>query len=168
MPVQLARLMMALKLASLGQGASGVRLAAFPDRPAPLSGAGVPEVSRFNAGQKFVFWTMALLVPVLFFTGLAIWEVYFGSFTSIETQRVAVLIHGLAAAGAIIVWVVHVYAALWVKGSIRAMTCIPREPLVFGHPRRPSSSRSCPKPSSMTSTSSTTAKPPQQCITKAK
>jgi len=83
---------------------------------------GVPEVARFNAGQKFVFWSMALLVPVLFFTGLAIWEVYFGSFTSIEVQRMAVLIHGLAAIGAIIVWVVHVYAALWVKGSIQAMT----------------------------------------------
>ena len=31
---------------------------------------GVPEVGRFNAGQKFVFWSMALLVPVLFVTGL--------------------------------------------------------------------------------------------------
>ncbi len=30
---------------------------------------GVPEVARFNAGQKFVFWSMALLVPVLFLTG---------------------------------------------------------------------------------------------------
>ena len=39
---------------------------------------GVPEVGRFNAGQKFVFWSMALLVPVLFLTGLVIWEVYFG------------------------------------------------------------------------------------------
>ena len=31
----------------------------------------VPEVARFNAGQKFVFWSMALLIPVLFFTGIA-------------------------------------------------------------------------------------------------
>jgi formate dehydrogenase subunit gamma len=83
---------------------------------------GVPEVARFNAGQKMVFWSMTLLVPVLFFTGLAIWEVYFFTFTSIEAQRIAVLIHSLAAMGAIIIWIVHVYAALWVKGSIRAMT----------------------------------------------
>src|SRR5580698_6954200 len=27
---------------------------------------GVPEVYRLKAGQKFVFWSMALLVPVLF------------------------------------------------------------------------------------------------------
>ena len=83
---------------------------------------GVPEVARFNAGQKFVFWSMALLVPVLFFTGLVIWEYYFFPYTSIEVQRVALLIHSLAAIGAIIVWIIHVYAALWVKGSMRAMT----------------------------------------------
>jgi formate dehydrogenase subunit gamma len=83
---------------------------------------GVPEVARFNAGQKFVFWSMTLLVPVLFLTGLVIWEVYFSDYTSIEAQRIAALIHSLAAIAAIIVWIVHVYAALWVKGSIRAMT----------------------------------------------
>jgi formate dehydrogenase subunit gamma len=82
---------------------------------------GVPEVARFNAGQKFVFWSMALLVPVLFLTGLAIWEVYFFTFTSIEVQRVALLIHSLAAIAAILVWIVHVYAALWIKGSMHAM-----------------------------------------------
>ena len=43
---------------------------------------GVPEVGRFNAGQKFVFWSMALLVPALFLTGLVIWEVYFGEATT--------------------------------------------------------------------------------------
>ncbi|HEX4182854.1 MAG TPA: formate dehydrogenase subunit gamma [Caulobacteraceae bacterium] len=83
---------------------------------------GVPEVARFNAGQKFVFWAMALLVPVLFLTGLVIWEVYFGSFTPIVVQRTAVLIHSLAAIAAILVWIIHVYAALWVRGSLRAMT----------------------------------------------
>ncbi len=66
---------------------------------------GVPEVARFNAGQKFVFWSMALLVPVLFVTGIMI-----------RQQRVAVLIHGIAAETAIIVWIIHVYAA------VRAMT----------------------------------------------
>jgi formate dehydrogenase subunit gamma len=83
---------------------------------------GVPEVGRFNAGQKFVFWSMALLVPVLFLTGLVIWEVYFGTYTSIEVQRTAVLIHSAAAIAAIIVWIIHVYAAIWVEGSVRAMT----------------------------------------------
>ncbi len=83
---------------------------------------GVPEVGRFNAGQKFVFWAMALLVPVLFFSGIMIWEAYFSSYTTIEQQRIAVLIHGLAAVAAIMVWIIHVYAAIWVRGSVRAMT----------------------------------------------
>jgi formate dehydrogenase subunit gamma len=81
-----------------------------------------PEVGRFNAGQKFVFWAMALLVPVLLFTGLVIWEVYFGALTPIWFQRFAVLIHSLAAIAAIIIWIVHVYAGIWVRGSLRAMT----------------------------------------------
>jgi formate dehydrogenase subunit gamma len=83
---------------------------------------GVPEVARFNAGQKFVFWSMTLLIPVLFCTGIVIWEVYFAAYTTIEQQRIAVLIHSLAAVAAIIVWIVHVYAAIWVRGSVRAMT----------------------------------------------
>ena len=84
--------------------------------------ANIPEVGRFNAGQKFVFWSMALLVPVLLVTGLLIWEAYFGDATSIETQRGAALIHSLCAAAAIMIWIIHVYAAIWVRGSVRAMT----------------------------------------------
>jgi formate dehydrogenase subunit gamma len=82
---------------------------------------GVPEVGRFNAGQKFVFWGMALLIPVLLFTGIVIWEVYFGAFTPLVVQRVAVLIHSLAAIAAILIWIIHVYAGIWVRGSMRAM-----------------------------------------------
>jgi formate dehydrogenase subunit gamma len=83
---------------------------------------GVPEVGRFNAGQKAVFWSMALLVPVLFLTGIVIWDVYFSAYTTIEQRRIAVVIHSLAAVAAIIVWIVHVYAAIWVRGSVRTMT----------------------------------------------
>ena len=81
-----------------------------------------PPVGRNNAGQKLVFWSMTLLIPVLFFSGLAIWEVYFGAATSIPTQRAAALVHSMAALAAIIIWIVHVYAAIWVRHSVRAMT----------------------------------------------
>jgi formate dehydrogenase subunit gamma len=83
---------------------------------------GVPEIGRLNAGQKFVFWSMALLVPALLLTGLVIWEYYFGRATSIETQRIALLLHSMMAIAAILVWIVHVYAAIWVRGSMRSMT----------------------------------------------
>jgi formate dehydrogenase subunit gamma len=79
-------------------------------------------VGRNNAGQKFVFWSMTLLIPTLFFTGLVIWEVYFGSATSIPVQRAALLIHSLAAIAAILVWITHVYAGIWVRNSVRSMT----------------------------------------------
>ncbi len=82
----------------------------------------IPEVGRLNPGQKGVFWAMTLLVPTLFVSGLLIWDVYFSDATTIGTQRVAALVHTLAAAVAIIVWIVHVYAAIWVRGSMRAMT----------------------------------------------
>lgn len=82
----------------------------------------IPEIGRLNAGQKGVFWSMTLLVPTLFVSGILIWDVYFSGLTTIETQRVAALVHSLAAIAAIIVWIIHVYAAFWVKGSMRAMT----------------------------------------------
>jgi formate dehydrogenase subunit gamma len=83
---------------------------------------GLPELGRFNAGQKFVYWSMALLILVLFVTGVVIWAAYFSPYTTIETQRVALLIHSLAAIAAILVWITHVYAAIWVRGSVRGMT----------------------------------------------
>lgn len=81
----------------------------------------VPLVGRYNAGQKFVFWAMALLVMVLFVTGLVIWDEYFFAYTSIEQKRVAVLLHSLAAMAGIAVLIMHVYAGVWIRGSVRGM-----------------------------------------------
>lgn len=82
----------------------------------------LPEVGKYNGGQKGVFWSMTLLILALIVTGLVIWQEYFGAATSIETQRWALLIHALAAVAIILVWIVHVYAAIWVKGTMSAMT----------------------------------------------
>ncbi len=82
----------------------------------------LPEVGKYNAGQKLVFWSMSLLIIMLIVTGFMIWNQYFGSYTSIETQRWALLIHSIAAIVAICVWIVHVYAGIWIQGTISAMT----------------------------------------------
>jgi formate dehydrogenase subunit gamma len=82
----------------------------------------LPEVGKYNAGQKVVFWGMTLLIVTLIVSGFGIWDTYFASFTSIETKRIAVLIHAAAAVGIICIWIVHVYAAIWVRGTIAAMT----------------------------------------------
>lgn len=82
----------------------------------------LPEVGKYNAGQKLVFWSMSLLIAVLIMSGLVIWYEYFGAYTTINQQRWALLVHSMAAVAAICVWIVHVYAAIWVKGTISAMT----------------------------------------------
>ena len=80
------------------------------------------EIGKYNAGQKVVFWGMSLLIIVLISSGLVIWDQYFSDYTTLEQKRVAILIHSLAAIVIICVWIVHVYAAIWVRGTIGAMT----------------------------------------------
>jgi formate dehydrogenase subunit gamma len=82
----------------------------------------LPEVGKYNAGQKAVFWLMSILILVLISSGFAIWDQYFADFTNIEQKRIAVLVHAAAAVVIICVWIVHVYAAIWVRGTFGAMT----------------------------------------------
>ena len=82
----------------------------------------LPEVGKYNAGQKFVFWAMSLLIIVLIASGLGIWERYFSGYLTVPQLRVAILIHSMAAVAIICVWIIHVYAAFWVAGTLRAMT----------------------------------------------
>jgi formate dehydrogenase subunit gamma len=82
----------------------------------------LPEIGKYNAGQKFVFWSMSLLILLLITSGIIIWDQYFYQYTTIEQKRIAVLVHSITAIVAICVWIVHVYAAIWVRGTIRAMT----------------------------------------------
>lgn len=82
----------------------------------------LPEVGKYNAGQKVVFWSMSILIVVLIASGLLIWDQYFAEYSTVETKRIAVLVHSLAAVIIICVWIVHVYAAIWVRGTIGAMT----------------------------------------------
>ncbi|MEZ2128770.1 MULTISPECIES: formate dehydrogenase subunit gamma [unclassified Sinorhizobium] len=81
----------------------------------------VPEVGKYNAGQKCVFWSMSILIIVLIASGLVIWDQYFFAYTTIEQKRWAVLTHSIAAVVIINVWIIHVYSAIWVRGTIRAM-----------------------------------------------
>jgi formate dehydrogenase subunit gamma len=89
----------------------------------------LPEIGKYNAGQKFVFWSQAVLVAVLFVTGMGLWEPglayvegLLGFKATIDQLRMAALIHAAAAVLAITIWIVHVYAAIWVRGTFSAMT----------------------------------------------
>jgi formate dehydrogenase subunit gamma len=82
----------------------------------------LPEVGKYNAGQKAVFWGMSLMIIILITSGFVIWDQYFSQYTTVDQKRVAVLIHAAAAVVIICIWIVHVYAAIWVRGTIGAMT----------------------------------------------
>ncbi len=82
----------------------------------------LPEIGKYNLGQKYVFWTLVYMIPILLVTGLIVWQPYFAPLFTIGLVRFAVVIHAVAAFIAIVTIIVHIYAAIWTKGSVRAMT----------------------------------------------
>jgi formate dehydrogenase subunit gamma len=81
----------------------------------------MPEVGKYNAGQKGIFWAMTVLIVILIVSGILIWDQYFSGLANIETKRIAVLAHSAAAVTIICIWILHVYAAIWFRGSITGM-----------------------------------------------
>lgn len=82
----------------------------------------LPAVGKNNAGQKLVYWIFLATVPILLITGLVLWRPWIADGMPVWALRWAVTIHAYAAFIAIITLVIHIYSAIWVKGSIRAMT----------------------------------------------
>ncbi len=84
--------------------------------------AAMPPVGKYNFGQKVTFWAMAISLAVLLVTGVMFWRPWFAPLFPIGLLRVAVLLHSIAAVVLILSTIMHVYAAIWVKGTLRAMT----------------------------------------------
>jgi formate dehydrogenase subunit gamma len=82
----------------------------------------LPEVGRYNAGQKLVFYAIVLCLAGLLLTGLVIWRAYFSLYFSVRVIRIASVVHAISAFVLICTIIVHIYAAIWVKGSVHAMT----------------------------------------------
>jgi formate dehydrogenase subunit gamma len=82
----------------------------------------LPAIGKYNAGQKLLFFTMVVCLLLLLASGIVIWRRYFSFYFPIEIIRFAALVHAAAAFVLIVGIVVHIYAALWIKGSIGAMT----------------------------------------------
>ena len=80
---------------------------------------GVPESGRFNAGQKMLFWAQAAFALTLFATGAILW---FPEIMPRALRLAAVLLHPLAAIGAIGGIIVHIYmGTAAVPGAFRGM-----------------------------------------------
>ena len=82
----------------------------------------LPEVGRYNAGQKLLFFVLVVCMLGLLLSGLVIWREVLSLYFPIGAIRLASLAHALCAFILICAIIVHIYSAIWVKGSIRAMT----------------------------------------------
>jgi formate dehydrogenase subunit gamma len=83
---------------------------------------GLPEVGRYNAGQKLLFFAIVVSLAGLFLSGLVIWRAYFSLYFTVDVIRVASVLHAICATVLICAIVVHIYSAFWIKGSVHAMT----------------------------------------------
>lgn len=81
----------------------------------------MPEAGKYNGGQKLLFWLVAGSMALLAVSGIVIWRAYFSALFPIGLIRLSSVVHATAAAGMIALIIVHVYAAIWTKGTIRAM-----------------------------------------------
>ena len=82
----------------------------------------LPLVGKYNYAQKILFWALVIIIPALMVSGFVIWQPWFAPAFPIGLIRFAALVHALSAFVAILAIIVHVYAAIWTPGSIRAMT----------------------------------------------
>ncbi|MDD3758775.1 MAG: formate dehydrogenase subunit gamma [Advenella sp.] len=86
-----------------------------------LKGEEVGDTGKYNAGQKIMFWLMTVCMLTLLGTGFIAWRPYFADMFPIPVIRIALLLHAVSALVLITGIIVHVYAAIWIKGTIRAM-----------------------------------------------
>lgn len=86
-----------------------------------LKGEEVGDTGKYNAGQKIMFWLMTVCMLTLLATGFIAWRPYFADMFPIPLIRIALLQHAVSALVLIAGIIVHVYAAIWIKGTIRAM-----------------------------------------------
>ena len=79
----------------------------------------MPEQGKYNGGQKAMFWAMSVCVLLLFISGILLWRAYFS--LPVDAVRLGAVVHAVTAALMIGIAMVHIYAAVWVKGTMRAM-----------------------------------------------
>jgi formate dehydrogenase subunit gamma len=94
------------------------------------------ETGKYNAGQKLMFWSMIVVIAALLLTGIVIWQPYFAPAFGRTARKAAAVIHAVSAFIMFIGIGVHVYAAYWTKGSMKAMTrgTVTRAWAKFHHP----------------------------------
>ena len=79
----------------------------------------MPEQGKYNGGQKLLFWGLVLFMLVLLVSGVLMWYAWLT--LPVDVVRLASVLHAVAAFAIIGLIILHVYAAIWTRGTIRAM-----------------------------------------------
>ncbi|MFO6420249.1 formate dehydrogenase subunit gamma [Hylemonella sp. W303a] len=79
----------------------------------------MPEQGKYNGGQKVLFWGLVVCMALLLVSGVLMWRAWFN--LPVTLVRLASVLHAVAAVGMIGLIILHVYAAIWTRGTIRAM-----------------------------------------------
>jgi len=82
----------------------------------------MPEIGKYNAAQKLMYWFTFLFMALLLVSGIVMWRQFFSHMFTIDTLRLAALVHAVSGVLLIITIIVHIYAAIWVKGTMSAIT----------------------------------------------
>ncbi|WP_242393135.1 formate dehydrogenase subunit gamma [Anaeromyxobacter oryzisoli] len=81
-----------------------------------------PVEGKYNAGQKAMYWSMIVMILGLLVTGILVWRPYFAPSVPLLGRRIAMVIHAIFAFIMFVGIGIHIYAAIWTRGSVRAMT----------------------------------------------
>ena len=79
----------------------------------------MPEQGKYNGGQKLLFWGLVLFMLLLMVSGVLMWRTWVT--VPVDMVRMASVVHALAGFAMIGLIILHVYAAIWTRGTIRAM-----------------------------------------------
>jgi formate dehydrogenase subunit gamma len=81
-----------------------------------------PVEGKYNAGQKLMYWSMIVCILALLLSGLVLWQPWLAPSFGATARRTGGLVHAIFAFVMFVGIGIHVYAALWTRGSMRAMT----------------------------------------------
>jgi formate dehydrogenase subunit gamma len=81
-----------------------------------------PVEGKYNAGQKLMYWSMIACILALLLSGLVLWQPLIAPAFAATARRAAGVVHVVFAFVMFVGIGIHVYAALWTRGAMRAMT----------------------------------------------
>ena len=85
-------------------------------------GEEVAVPGKYNAGEKIMYWSMIWVIGLLLVSGILMWRPYFAPSIPVSLRRIAGVLHAVMAFVMFVGIGIHIYAAYWTKGAIRAMT----------------------------------------------